>query len=384
MIVLVVKRILSHKLRTILNILSVLIGAGFLLFVLGLSNGIEEKFISTLNKLSSNIVIVVPLKINNVLFLQREIRTGVAMELFKENLLNKIKLLPGIKAVSPTIQLTLKVNNKSYQVTGIETKLAPQIILSNIELERGRIYRSKKEVILGPIVAEDLDVKVGDSINIEGKTVKVVGILKRAGTSLLNSDNVIFGDYDFVKSFGHLPPKRIAAIVAISENASLAAQEILKLLDRAYGITKEDDRWYSVITSESISKQLSQMLFIVKAFFIAISLVSVLVSLIVISNNAYMNVADKYREIATLKVLGMRNKDVILLTIAEALVLSLTGLILAIVFVLIGASFMSLLKITISDIVIITLFTIIGTVLASYFPARHAAKIEPAEALRYE
>ncbi|NPA22036.1 MAG: hypothetical protein GXN92_00420 [Candidatus Micrarchaeota archaeon] len=365
---LLIRQLLHHKLRTALAFASVLIATLFLVSVIGISNIIQERFVESLNKLSPSLFMVLPFKSSNVLMLEREAKTALVLQMFSKSDLQRISTLPSVKEAYPLIQLTLPVNEYQFSVTGIPAKGAPSVILGSVDLAQGRLYKKKDEVVLGALVAEELDVRPGDNININGKRVKVVGILERVGQSLINADNSIFADYELLREMVDI--KSVPAIIGIARNTTQATQDILNYLDLKY-----HGDWYSVISGESISEQLRAMTDIVKWFFWFIAAVTVIVSLVVIWNAIYTNVLDNYKNIATLKVLGMTKKQVIALYVGQGLVLVGAALLISLPLALWLLSWEQLLG--------IYLLMVLGGILASYLPAKRASEIPPAEALRY-
>jgi ABC-type antimicrobial peptide transport system permease subunit len=148
-----------------------------------------------------------------------------------------------------------------------------------------------------------------------------------------------------------------------------------------------------IISSSYISKS-NASLFVVNLneYQLWVSTISIVVCIITIFNSMLISVAERYKEIGVMKCLGARNVLILKLFLFEALVIGtiggLLGFIIAMIFTLPiliiqygGAlpfiAYMQILSISL-------LIAIIISVIASAYPAQHASKINPTDALRYE
>jgi len=124
--------------------------------------------------------------------------------------------------------------------------------------------------------------------------------------------------------------------------------------------------------------------------------VALIVSVVGITNAVLISVYERYREIGTLKCIGAMDRHILLLFLVESLIQGGIGGILGFFLGVIGA-LISTGATTGFDIIfnvpateILTLFlgstslSIFLSVIATIYPARHAAKLNPVEALRYE
>jgi ABC-type antimicrobial peptide transport system permease subunit len=148
-----------------------------------------------------------------------------------------------------------------------------------------------------------------------------------------------------------------------------------------------------IISSSYISKS-NASLFVVNLneYQLWVSTISIVVCIITIFNSMLISVAERYKEIGVMKCLGARNVLILKLFLFEALVIGtiggFLGFIIAMIFTLPiliiqygGAlpfiAYMQILSISL-------LIAIIISVIASAYPAQHASKINPTDALRYE
>jgi len=148
-----------------------------------------------------------------------------------------------------------------------------------------------------------------------------------------------------------------------------------------------------IISSSYISKS-NASLFVVNLneYQLWVSTISVVVCIITIFNSMLISVAERYREIGVMKCLGARNVLILKLFLFEALVIGmiggLLGFIIAMIFTLpiliIQYGGILPLMAYMQILFISLLIAIIISVIASAYPAQHASKINPTDALRYE
>ena len=124
--------------------------------------------------------------------------------------------------------------------------------------------------------------------------------------------------------------------------------------------------------------------------------VALIVSVVGITNAVLIAVYERYREIGTLKCIGAMDRHILLLFLVESLIQGGIGGILGFILGIIGAlistgtttGFDIILKVPATEIMILflgsTFLSIFLSVIATIYPARHAAKLNPVEALRYE
>lgn len=124
--------------------------------------------------------------------------------------------------------------------------------------------------------------------------------------------------------------------------------------------------------------------------------VALVVSVVGITNAMLIAVYERYREIGTMKCLGAMDRHILLLFLVESLIQGGIGGILGFFLGIIGAlistgtttGFDIILKVPATEILTLflgsTFLSIFLSVIATIYPARHAAKLNPVEALRYE
>ena len=169
-------------------------------------------------------------------------------------------------------------------------------------------------------------------------------------------------------------------------NAKVEATELLRESHRIKDGEEDDFEIMTQIELQEITGNITGILTILLG---AIASISLIVGGIGIMNIMLVSVTERTREIGTRLAIGARESDILTQFLIEAIVLSLVGGLLGIVFGVIGNQIIY--KVT--DFFIPTAFYSIAIgfgfaalvgVAFGYFPAKKAAKLNLIDALRYE
>ncbi len=188
---------------------------------------------------------------------------------------------------------------------------------------------------------------------------------------------------------------QILVKASIDSNVTNLADTIKRKLT-SYRGEKEGQETFSVSTSEQILNSFKDIFGIVQAVLVGIAAISLFVGGIGIANTMYTSVLERTKEIGTMKAVGAKNSDILILFLIESGLLGLMGGIIGIGIGLglsktaeyIAATQLGtdLLQASIDPVLIIGALTfsfLIGAI-SGVFPAMQASKLKPVDALRYE
>jgi putative ABC transport system permease protein len=194
-------------------------------------------------------------------------------------------------------------------------------------------------VVVGPTLAERLDLKIGSKIKIgdpdkgSTTTVRVVGILEERGMSMdLSTDMAIIGsDKLFVGIYGGEGEyDQVNVVVSDLNNIEMVKTAIENELNRKEDTVTVQD---SSRMMESITSTVSTM----TTFVMAIAGISLLVAAVSIFNVMMMSVNERVREIGILRSIGTQRAEILRMFIYEAAIIGIVGAIIgAIVSIVIG------------------------------------------------
>ena len=238
-------------------------------------------------------------------------------------------------------------------------------------------------------------VEVGSTITIENSEFKIVGILDKTGNPF--NDAAIYVPKETLKEILNIKNEESEIDVRTQEgfNPSDVADAITRKLRQARG-EKKDQETFSVQTSEQLLATFTNIFGIVQAVLVGIAAISLVVGGIGMMNTMYTSVLERTKEIGTMKAVGAKNSDILYIFLFESGLLGLVGGAIGVgLGVALGKSVeyiaktvlgTNLLQASISLSLIIGALTfsfLIGT-LSGILPAMQAARLKPADALRYE
>ncbi|MGJ7911012.1 ABC transporter permease [Neobacillus sp. LXY-1] len=377
------RSIKSNKLRAVLTMLGIIIGVASVIVLVSIAQGSTKSVTSQINNLGTNLLTV------------STYSTDVELT---EDKISEISKLDGVKAVAPIVsgRVNVKKERTSSQVQVTGTNAAYSTV-RDANVSQGRFitdldveYR-QKVAVLGSSTAETFfgtDNPVGQYLQIDGTSFKVVGVMASKGSSLGQSgDNVIIVPLSTGQrvvgstsiSTVYLQGKSQEQMDYVMNEVKLALASMFPGKSDSYGVTNQQD---VMDTMSSVSDTMTMMLG-------GIASISLLVGGIGIMNIMLVSVTERTKEIGIRKAIGAKRRDVLLQFLIEAIVLSAMG---GLIGVLAGlgigklvSTFMSL-TVSFSTTVIAAsfLFSLVVGVVFGVFPANKASKLNPIQALRYQ
>ncbi len=399
----------NNKRRTALSLLGVIIGVMLVIIVLSLGTGMKEYVINEVESFGSDIInveIKVPgtakTSASNAggLATGTEIKT-LTLEDAKD--LAKLENLGAWYAGIITQKLTsYQDKNKTVMIMGIGTGFFE--IDKNTKLDKGKKFTQKDSesaksvVIIGSELAKNLfgnknpinkKIKVGN----EKFSIKAV-LEKRGSNGFFDFDNIIYIPTETVQK-KLLNINYVQWIVFKSKNTNkdvLTIKAMEKILAKKHNIKKEEDKDFAITSMAEAAEIVGQVFSILNILLISLTSVSLIVGGVGIMNVMYVAVTERTFEIGLRKAVGAKRKDVLLQFIYEAIILTLLGGLIGILFgfliakifelIAIQMNFFLTFPVTSFSILLAIGFSMLTGVVFGYKPAKKASKMTPIEALR--
>lgn len=397
--------LMERKVRAILTILMVVIGASLVTALRGMTTGTYEYVVGQFGLLGANVIIVLP-----------------ASSSFRmtETVRDRLAHIQGVVETIPFIQnlVLMEAHGESKQIPIIgidQSKLS--LIFPKIKVYQGKFvsYQDSTGILLGYSVAypsgeSKPSVSYGESVTIyygseenggeilKKRSFRVKGILEYIGTSTffipidriasisLPAANSIFekkGTYD--------------GIFVVTEDQNLV-DRVVEDIRRTYTTGLEIYSAKAIIqTAENVMSSIELMMSGVAAVSLIVAAVGILASL-------YTSVLERTKEIGLLKALGFKSRSVMSLFLGEAAIIGIIGGTVGNISGVFLAHGLSLIIgklrerastelfairytppiFTLETFILVWFFTVVLSILSGVYPAWRAAKLDPVEALRKE
>ena len=173
-------------------------------------------------------------------------------------------------------------------------------------------------VVLTEKLAQMAGVSVGENFTIDGKTFKVGGI-----TEHYVGHFVYMNQETYEKIYGQTP-KMNTYLVQLKDKSESNTERVASEFMEQAAVNGLVQNASTIQLFESFASSLNQTMAI-------LVLVSVLLAVVILYNLTNINVAERIRELSTIKVLGFHNREVTLYIYRETIILSLVGMIVGLV-----------------------------------------------------
>ncbi len=383
--------------RSWLTVLGIVIGIMLVVIILSLGNGIRNAIKGTLQAFGSDSIIILPGKESNPLL-------GVfGGQKFKERDLMNLEKIDGVKFVVPMdygmVSVEYRGEKKAVLLHAANWKNYAQVLESfqGIKLEEGQwpIDEITSRTVLGYVATRDLFLKrvaVGDEIIIKSKRFIVSGTMSRIGEQMV--DSVVFVSMGLFRELTGTRSGSGSAFVKIEPGAPVdfIAKQIRYKLSQ-----QEVVRDFTLLTPEKAGRLAGDVLSIVEMVLIVVALISLVVGSVGIMNTMYTSVLERTKQIGVMKAIGASSEAVLSLFLIESGLIGFVGGIFGIIFGVLSAYIIGLIadsygirglfsfgSLDLFGFAVILIITFITGILSGALPALRAAKMEPAEALRYE
>lgn len=390
-----IRNLSHHKTRTVLTLLGVIIGIASVVALISLGEGLTNSITSSIEQLGANNIFVAPRSSGSGFGGP----SGGSVALSQQDL-DAVKGVRNVDIAMPILFKTLpaKYNGQTAFVTTLGFPISDsKKFFSDVQhftLAQGRFLQTGEanSVVLGWRIYQDSfteNVRLGSNIEINGKKMRVVGILEETGNS--QSDSAILMSIDTLRDLSNSPKDEMTMIlVRAVEDPKGTAALIEKKLENIH-----KEKVFVAMTTDQVLNQINQIFGVMSIVLAGIAGISLLVAAFGIMNTMLMSVLERTREIGIMKAIGATNHRILSLFLIES---SLVGLIGGGLGILLGyglsiglsatsISFFGLnLSIQLNPALIFGMLafaTLVGAIAGTY-PARRAAKMDPVEALRYE
>lgn len=386
-----ISSIFSHKLRSFLTMLGIIIGIASVICVVALGEGSQEKILSSIRAIGTNTINIYPgknfgdLRAGKV----KSLSVDDSKILEMQNYLDYSTPNTSTSGVITYKNLSLNANLRGGGVNSLA--------VNGIEIQTGRSFEVSDIENSSSVVIIDQNTKnsffkdedpLGKNIFFNQKPLKIIGIAKEDENAFGGSDNLrLYAPFSTVinKITGDRHIHSITVKVKDDINAQLAEEAIVSILTQKHG--KKD---FFTRNSDTIKKTVESTMATMRLLISSIALISLIVGGIGVMNIMLVSVSERTKEIGIRMAIGAKESDILIQFLIEAIILCIIGGIIGLLTAYsFGYLFNSLsgnfyMKFsTMPAIIALMSSCLVGTIFG-YLPAKNASKLNPIDALLQE
>ncbi len=397
--------IISHRLRTFLTILGIVIGVAAVIALMSIGKGAQADILARIETLGSDLIFVRP----GASFGFGGVRgaSGSANTLTIEDADAIAGQVPYISSVAPiysqNLQLIAGAQNMNAQVNGTTPEYMEAY---NLIIARGSFFsdydyeRGAKVAVLGSDVTQTLFEgadPIGQNLRMGNVIVRVTGVLGSKGAMWGSPDDAVFIPLTAMQQMvaqprtaqGRRVVSSISLAVSDTKQADNVVEEITSLLRTRHQLGPNVDNDFNITSMEEVAGTISETSATMTIFLGAIAAISLFVGGIGVMNIMLVSVLERTREIGIRKALGAQERDIWGQFLIEAVFLTFAGGIIGVIAGWITSYIVSrmglMTTLVTADIVILAVSVSVAIGLFfGFYPAWNASRLNPIEALRYE
>lgn len=299
----ILRNLARRRSRSLLSILGVALSIGATVALLGVSKGLVGEISEVASGAGSELTVV-----------QRfpEGLTFGYVGTVPGALVSELRGLRGIAGVSPLLLIPATISREAVFVIYGVSRDSPDLARARVVAGRGLGPGEVRSLLLGQRAAEGMGKRVGDSLTVLGKTLRIVGIY-RSGLPLedgggimdLGAARELFGVGDRV------------SLIRVTVASPRQAGAVRRAIEARFPDV-------AVLTPDAFARDRLNLEAAVQAAW-AVSGIALLLSVLTVANTMAMAVLERTREIGILLAVGWSRARIVGLVLGEALVLSAAG-----------------------------------------------------------
>ncbi len=404
--------LVANKTRTALSMLGIVIGVAAVIVIVSVGQGLRVLIVDQINVFGENMMSVsVKVPGSDYGASMQSMVEGTVITTLKyddvEALRDK-KRFPYIKAVSGYAagMEWATYREKEKQVMFVASDAYYPDIDGQLKVAQGRYFTNEEErgmakvAVIGSKIASNFfgeENPIGKQIKIKQINFKVIGVAVERGMIMtFDYDTMVYlplkTSQKLITGVDHLV--EFAMIMEDDQHVAQAKAEISQLLRERHNISDPSKDDFEVMSMDQIVEIVNTVTDLISLLLGLLAAISLLVGGVGIMNIMLVIVAERTREIGLRKALGARQKDILNQFVTEAVLISVFGGLIGIIF----GIFISLV-VTLAvraydfdwpfvvsfEAIIIAFIVAAGFgILFGWWPAKKAAKLNSIDALRYE
>ncbi|MDA8430863.1 MAG: MacB family efflux pump subunit [Geobacteraceae bacterium] len=382
---------LSHRMRTLLTMLGIIIGITSVVSVVALGQGAQQKVIKDISAMGTNVIDVNPGK-------DWGDEDAASIQTLVPSDLEALQAQVYVDSASPATGGSQLLRYSNATATASVNGVSEQFFrVKGYEIADGIAFTADDVKQQAQVVVIDQNSRkkffaneepIGKVLFIGSLPCRVIGVTKEKDSPMGNSSNLeVWIPYSSAMNrlLGQQYFSSISVRVKDGISNQVAEQSITRLMAQRHG--RKD---FYTNSSDSIMKTINKTTTTLKLMISAIAVISLIVGGIGVMNIMLVSVTERTHEIGIRMAVGARQEDIMQQFLIESVLVCLLGGVIGIVcswgvgkvFSLFVSSFAMQFSLT-SIVSAFFCSTLIG-VIFGFLPARNAARLDPIEALARE
>jgi putative ABC transport system permease protein len=398
-----VQSLIANKVRTLLSLLGITIGIISIIAVFTAIDSLKNNIKSSIESLGSNVV-----------FIQKwpwEFGSDYQWWKYMNRPMPTMRDLQSIQKKCVDCEASVMVINTSKTVrhqsnsvenTSITAATHDYYKVRNFEIIEGRYFTEsesnsgKNVCIIGSEISAALFPNtnaLGNHVKILGRKVQVIGIFAKEGNSILgtSADNIVLLPYHFAKTIIDVTSDRTDPGIYVKAKDGISnttlKYELEFLMRSQRSLKPEQQNNFALNETKMLSKGFDSLFVIINLAGMIIGGFSIIVGGFGISNIMYVSVKERTNQIGIQKALGAKNYFILFQFLFESVLLSLTGGVIGLLFLMIAAyasskAFDMEIYVQLNNIVLGLSISFIIGVISGVAPSIQASRLNPVDAIR--
>lgn len=393
-----------NRMRSVLTTIGIIIGVGSVIAMVSIGEGAKSVIQAQVASMGTNMILILPgaTSVGGVRGGQGGAVTLTVAD--AQDLKKKVPLLNETGwAKRDVMQVVYGNQNWNVPVNGISPsylRIRDWAFTSGGPFTESEMEATSRVALVGQTVVDNLfpsgEDPVGKMIRVKSVPFQVIGVLAPKGQSPNGNDqdDIVFIPFTTAerKVVGTQFLGTVGALFASTEQTEdlpEAVEEIRRILRERHRLRPEQPDDFTVRTQvdigrvqEGTGETLTMMMF-------SVASISLLVGGIGIMNILLVSVTERTREIGIRMAIGAKRRHILVQFLAEAIILSMVGGLLGVIFGILGARATTLVAgwptiISFDAILVAFLFSVAVGLIFGIYPANKASRLNPIDALRYE
>ncbi len=393
------KSITANKLRSFLATLGIVIGITSVTLMQTVIEGINRAFEKSISAIGADVLYVQKFewfgKEDWSFYRNRKDITLEQYEYLKKNSQTSAIMCPSVGG-----SRTLKYNDLVLENVFVLGTTDEYQLTFGANMEEGRFFTRKESDGGYPVCIIGTDIKnaffentdpIGKTIKIGSYSFRVIGVAEKQGSllGLFSLDNrVLIPIERFFRLYGGKRGLSINIKAGDVKDVDETKEEVISIMRKARKVPYGQSDDFGVNQQEAFKSTYEQLTSLIKIIGTLITSLSLIVGSVGIANIMFVSVKERTKEIGIRKAIGAKKRTILFQFLIESCSICLLGGIIGILIAFPISIIINALVLPTAMplwVMVLALFvSILFGVLAGFFPAYNAAKMDPVDSLRYE